>query len=224
VRDHRAFQHPRFARCYEKLSIKNERRGIGEHRARLLAGLAGRVVEVGAGNGLNFAHYPDTVTEVVAVEPDDYLRARAEEAAALARVLVTVVAGDAECLPVADSSADAAVLSLVLCSVPEQARALAETRRALRPAGTLRFYEHVRSDKPALALAEDLVDPLWSRIGGGCHLGRDTAAAIPAAGFVLDDLERFIFRPSPLVAQAHVFGTAHHPGHSPSPASVATRC
>jgi hypothetical protein len=77
-----AFQHPRFARMYEKISAESELRGTAEHRDRALAGLSGRVIEVGAGNGLNFQHYPDTVTEVVAVEPEDRLRALAEEAAA----------------------------------------------------------------------------------------------------------------------------------------------
>jgi SAM-dependent methyltransferase len=213
--NHGAFQHPAFARFYERLSKANEQRGVAQHRARLLAGLCGKVIEVGAGKGLNFAHYPHAVTEVVAVEPDDYLRARAEEAAAVAPVPVRVVAGDAEHVPAEDAGCDAVVLSLVLCSVPEPGRALAEIRRILRAAGTLRFYEHVRSAKQALARAEDLIDPLWSRMTGGCHLGRDAAAAISAAGFVLDEHERFIFRPSPLVAQAHVIGSAHRPSVTP---------
>lgn len=204
----RRFQHPRFARCYERLSVASERRGAAEHRARLLAGLSGRVLEVGAGNGLNFKHYPEAVAEVIAVEPDDYLRSRAEAAAASVPTSVRVVTGDAERLPLNDGEADAAVVSLVLCSVPDQPRALAEIHRVLRPAGELRFYEHVRSQRPLLARAEDLVDPLWSRAGGGCHLGRDTAAAISAAGFSVDDLDRFIFRPSKLVAQAHILGRA----------------
>ncbi|MBA2280031.1 MAG: hypothetical protein H0W25_02200 [Acidimicrobiia bacterium] len=91
--------HPVFARVYDRLSAASGRAGVAEHRDRLLAGVSGRVVEVGAGNGLNFAHYPSTVAEVVAVEPERYLRARAEEAATAAPVPVTVVEGTATWLP-----------------------------------------------------------------------------------------------------------------------------
>lgn len=205
------FQHPWFARVYEKISTAAERAGAGEHRDRLLAGLIGRVVEVGAGNGLNFARYPDTVTEVLAIEPEDRLRESAENAAARATVTVRVLRGHADELPVEDGSCDAAVVSLVLCSVPDQHRALAEIHRVLRPGGELRFYEHVRSDKALLARMEDLVSPPWSRLAAGCHLNLDTAAAIPAAGFDIDTIDRFIFRPSRFVAQAHILGRAHKP-------------
>lgn len=207
----RRFQHPRFARLYERLSREMERHGVAEHRDRLLAGLAGRVVEVGAGNGLNFAHYPRSVDEVVAVEPEDYLRGLAVKAASAAPVPVRVMAGHAEEVPVADGSCDAAVVSLVLCSVPDQARALAEIARALRAGGELRFYEHVRSDRPLFALAEDLIAPVWPRLAGGCHLNRDTAAALRTSALVVDDIERFIYRPSRSVAQAHIIGRAHKP-------------
>lgn len=208
------YQHPRFARMYQRLSVASERRGAGEHRDRLLGGLRGRVVEVGAGNGLNFARYPATVEEVVAVEPEDYLRAVATRAPVTASTPVHVVPGDAEHLPLDDNSCDAAVLSLVLCSVPDPHGALAEVRRVLRLGGELRFYEHVRSDKRVLAGVEDLIDPLWRRVAGGCHLNRDTAAVISAAGFVITKIDRFVFRPSPLVAQAHILGVAHLRGSS----------
>ncbi len=205
------FQHPWFARVYERISQAAEHAGVAEHRDRLLAELTGRVVEVGAGNGLNFTHYPDTVTEVLAIEPEDHLRGIAERAAAEAAVPVRALSGHAEELPVEDDSCDAAVVSLVLCSVPDQHRALVEIYRVLRPGGELRFYEHVRSDKDLLARAEDLVAPLWSRMAAGCHLNRDTASAVPAAGFTVDTLDRFIFRPSRFVAQAHILGRAHKP-------------
>ena len=135
-----AFQNPRFARLYERISAESERRGTAEHRDRVLAGLAGSVIEVGAGNGLNFARYPTTVTEVVAVEPEDTLRGLAERAAATAPVPVTVVAGHGDALPVDDASFDAAVVSLVLCSVPDPPHLLAEVRRVLKPGGELRFF------------------------------------------------------------------------------------
>ena len=138
-------QHPRFARAYVRISDAADRRGGAAHRDRLLADLTGAVIEVGAGNGRNFPHYPPGVTSVLAVEPDDTLRTIAEHVARTAPVPVTVMAGEADKLPADTASLDAAVVSLVLCSVANPAHALAEIRRVLRPRGQLRFYEHVRS-------------------------------------------------------------------------------
>ena len=129
-------RHPIWARFYARISPTMDAQGAVEHRRTLLAGLAGRVLEVGAGNGLNFAHYPPAVTEVLAVEPEPYLRGLAEVAARQAPVSVRVVDSSADALPAADASMDAAVASLVLCSVPDQARALAELHRVLRPEGS----------------------------------------------------------------------------------------
>lgn len=112
---------------------------LATHRRSLLAGLSGQVLELGAGNGLNFAHYPVEVTRVLAVEPEPHLRALAIDSAAKAAVPVEVVDGVADRLPAGESSIDAAVASLVLCSVPDQASALDEIRRVLRPGGQLRF-------------------------------------------------------------------------------------
>jgi len=133
-------------------------REVGKERTALLAGLTGRVVEVGAGNGMNFSHYPLSVEEVVAVEPEPYLRAKAERAAATAPVTVHVRDGLADALPLESGSIDAAVLSLVLCSVPDQPRALAELRRVLKPGGELRFMEHVRADGPRKAQVQSVAD------------------------------------------------------------------
>ena len=206
-----SLQHPRFARWYLTLSAKADDRGAREHRARLLAGLAGRVIEIGAGNGQNFPHYPVTVTEVLAVELDDILRAHAQAAAATAPVPVKTTAGHASTLPAGDGSFDAAIASLVLCSVPSQQQALAEITRVLRAGGQLRFYEHVRSAAPVPGLLQDAITPVWSRAGGGCHPNRDTTSAIRAAGFIIDDLDRFAFKPSAaLPSSAHVIGHAHH--------------
>jgi hypothetical protein len=134
---------PRFARTYLRTAKTAERRGATEHRRRLLDGLRGTVLELGAGHGLNFPHYPSTVTQVIAVEPEPALRAAAVEAAPAAPVPIRVLPGVAEELPLEDESVDAAVASLVLCSVPDHDHALAELRRVLRPGGELRFYEQV---------------------------------------------------------------------------------
>lgn len=207
-----AFQHPRFARLYERISAESERRGTAEYRDRALAGLAGRVIEVGAGNGMNFSHYPATVTEVVAVEPENNLRSLAEHAAATAPVPVKVVAGHGDALLFDEASFDAAVVSLVLCSVPEPGHFLAEVRRVLKPGGQLRFFEHVRSSSPLIGVFQDVITPVWGVIGGGCHLNRDSRAVIEAAGFEIDELDRFGYAPLKFVpAHAHILGRAHKP-------------
>ncbi|MEV6382002.1 class I SAM-dependent methyltransferase [Streptomyces sp. NPDC051773] len=208
----RELQHPRFARQYLKLAVQADRRGAAEHRRRLLAGLSGRVLEVGAGQGRNFPHYPAAVTEVVALEPDDTLREVAERKAASAPVGVAVVAGQAGLLPGEDGEFDAVVASLVLCSVADLTGALAEMARVLRPGGELRFYEHVRSTRAWAGRLEDLITPLWSRAGGGCHPNRDTETAIRAAGFTVTDVDAFGFSPSALMPNVrHVLGTAVRP-------------
>ena len=125
-----AVKHPLFARAYARIAAHEDAHGGAENRQELLAGLSGRVVEVGAGVGSNFEHYPEAVTEVIAVEPEPYLRDKATAAAAAASVSVRVVDGLADALPLEDESVDAGVASLVLCSVPDQAAALAELRRA----------------------------------------------------------------------------------------------
>ena len=186
---------PRFARMYLSAAPRAEQRGATEHRQRLLAGLSGVVVEVGAGHGLNFAHYPAEVTEVLAVEPEPTLRAEAERAAEDADVPVRLLPGIADELPLADASANAAVASLVLCSVPDQAGALAELRRVLRPGGELRFYEHVIPRCQPKRLMVQIADHsrIWPTIAGGCHPARDTTAAIEAAGFEIEEIDRFRF-------------------------------
>jgi SAM-dependent methyltransferase len=201
-------RHPLFARLYALTSPGMERKGVAEHRAEMLAGIAGRVLELGAGNGLNFAHYPAAVTDVVAVEPEPYLRERATGAAAEAPVPVTVVAGRADALPAADGAFDAAVASLVLCTVPDQAAALAELRRVLRPGGALHFYEHVVG-RGRLGATQRCIDRsgIWPRVAGGCHSARDTAAAIAANGFAIERCRRFGFPIGPIPVP-HVIGVA----------------
>lgn len=170
------------------------------------------MIEIGAGDGSAFALYPATVTEVLAVEPDDYLRALATGRAVSAPVPVIVVAGAAEAVPAADESADTVVTSLVLCSVVDQSAALAEARRVLRPGGVLAFYEHVRSDHGVFAVAEDVLTPLWKQVASGCHPNRDTLKAITEAGFTVSDNRRFGFSVHPLVPRvAHILGHATAP-------------
>ena len=208
-----SISHPLFARYYARCSLSLER-GLARHRRTLLAGLSGTVVEIGAGNGLNFAHYPHTVTQVLAVEPEPFLREIAERNAASAPVPVKVVDGLAERLPAADGEGDAAVASLVLCTVPDVAAALAEIIRVLKPGGSLRFLEHVRSPHPARARVQRFLDAtIWPRLAGGCHCGRDTAAAIRAAGFTVEEMTELAAMPFP--GSPQILGAATTPVKSP---------
>jgi ubiquinone/menaquinone biosynthesis C-methylase UbiE len=197
-----------------RMSERMEDAGAREYRKEMLSGLSGRVIEVGAGNGLNFRHYPDTVTEVVALEPEPYLRELARKAADEASVPAVVTDGVADDLPGEDGPFDAGVASLVLCSVPDQGRALRELFRVIRPGGDLRFFEHVAARSPGLARLQRTADRLfWPRVGGGCHTHRDTAAAIERAGFVIEEIRRFPFRVSTLMAPVtpHIIGRGRRP-------------
>ncbi|WP_027005426.1 class I SAM-dependent methyltransferase [Conexibacter woesei] len=194
--DHR---HPLFARFW---AFAGPRAMSKRDRAALLSGLSGDLVEVGAGDGLNFPFYPPDVASVTAVEPEPSLRARA---AAGAPPQVRVVDGTAEHLPVADASADAVVACLVLCSVADQDAALAEVARVLKPGGVLRFYEHVVAENRAGRSAQQVLDRtgLWPTLAAGCHLTRDTRAAMVRNGFALADERRFSVGGLP-----HIAGTA----------------
>lgn len=201
-----------FGASFARAGPLMDARGASDHRRRLLAAAHGAVVEIGAGYGATFPFYPSAVTGVLALEPDPTLRELALAAAAGAPVPVTVEDGVAESLPAADASVDVVVSSLVLCSVADQSAALAEVVRVLRPGGLLLFYEHVRSAHRLLAAAEDLVTPLWSRMAGGCHPNRDTAAVIAGAGLNVQGLERFGFSVLPGNPKlAHVLGIARRP-------------
>ena len=179
-----------FGRSFARVGPRMDARGATAHRRRLVGLAYGAVIEIGAGYGATFPFYPAAVTGVLALEPDPTLRRLALAAARTAPVPVRVEDGMAESLPAAEASVDVVVSSLVLCSVADQSVALAEMVRVLRPGGLLLFYEHVRSAHRVLGVAEDLVTPLWSRMAGGCHPNRDTAAVIAAAGLAVRALER----------------------------------
>jgi ubiquinone/menaquinone biosynthesis C-methylase UbiE len=190
----RRVSHPLFARFYARVSPAMDAGGIAARRRQLLAGLTGAVIEIGAGNGLNFAHYPATVTRVLAVEPDPFLRQIAHDNAVSAPVPVEVAGGVAEELPAGDGTFDAAVATFVLCSVASQQAVLREIHRVLCMRGQLRFLEHVRAESPGWRRTQHLLDmTLWPAVCGGDHTGRDTAAAVRAAGFTIERLDRFRF-------------------------------
>jgi ubiquinone/menaquinone biosynthesis C-methylase UbiE len=202
---------PVFSRYYRRLSPRLEEVGMADLRRELLAGAGGVVVEVGCGNGLNFGHYPQAVTRVVAVEPEPTLRAAAGQAAREARVAVEVRAGTAEELPVETGSVDVAVLCLVLCSVRGRAAALGELRRVLRPGGELRFLEHTLAQDRRLRVVQRIADAtVWPLLAGGCHTATDPLGDLARAGFAVQRVRRFDFPPARVrvPASPHVLGVA----------------
>ncbi len=157
-------------------------------RQELARAARGVVLEVGAGGGQNFGFYDPAVTErVEAVEPNAHMLRRAREAAKTARVPITLTQAPAEHLPFADATFDAALATLVFCSVDDPQQALREMRRVLKPGGTLLLFEHVRSPSRGWARLQDWLTPLQKRLAGNCHLNRDTPGLVRALGFVVQD-------------------------------------
>jgi ubiquinone/menaquinone biosynthesis C-methylase UbiE len=184
-------QQSRFARRLEQQELRRPDPVARELRRRLLAGVRGRVIEVGCGDGRSFEHYPAEVDAVLAVEPDAAARAVAEDRATAAAAPIDVVAGVAEELPAEARTFDAAVVMGVLCSVADAGTALREVRRVLVPRGELGFWEHVRSPhRPFRALQHACDSLFWTRALGGCRTTRDTEGAIRAAGFEITTIER----------------------------------
>ncbi|SPT64159.1 MULTISPECIES: class I SAM-dependent methyltransferase [Actinomadura] len=211
--------HPLFARMYARLAPAMEDGGVTMYRRELLTGIAGRVLEVGAGTGANFAHYPPQVTDVVAVEPEPRLRALAERAAPDAPVPVTVIDGVAEHLAAPDAAFDAVVACLVLCSIGDRDAALAEMYRVLRPGGRLHVFEHVSAETSALRRAQRMLDAtVWPLLNGGCHLATNTDTAIDRAGFTHRRLRRVNWPETRrrLPFTPHILGTATRPDAHPT--------
>lgn len=174
-----------FAACYDRMSRSRSFRKMTDPARQQLTQLArGVVLEVGAGGGQNFGFYEPAITErVEAIEPNAHMLRRAEVAAQSARVPIHLTAAPAEALPFADASFDAALATLVFCSVDDPARALREMRRVLKPGGALLLFEHVRSRSKGWARLQDWATPLQKRMAGNCHLNRDTGGLVRDLGF-----------------------------------------
>lgn len=178
-----------FAALYDRALAESERAGLRERRGRLLAQAHGQVLEIGAGTGLNLEHYPPAVDRLVLAEPDPEMARRLERRLRHLGRAAEVVAAPAEELPFKRSTFDTVVATLVLCTVRDPLRALAEVRRVLVRGGELLFLEHVRSSDPRLARWQDLADPIWRRIGNGCRCNRDTLSAVESSGFRIAEVE-----------------------------------
>lgn len=208
------FDNPFFARLWSKLSTR-EPESIKRLRRENLAGLTGRVLEVGAGTGTNFEFYPATVTEVVAIEPEQRLAVLARQAADKASVPVTVSTDTVE--RYAEISAgepfDAVVCSLVLCSVQDPDSVLRQLFSVLRPGGELRYLEHV-AGTGVRARMQRLADAtVWPRLLGNCHTHRHTERSIVDAGFVVADTRHEWVLPAwvPMPASEAAIGRAVRP-------------
>lgn len=195
------------ATLYDRTMAGVEAAGLAAWRDELLAGLVGRVIEIGAGTGANLDRYPPAVSELVLTEPDPRMRSRLHTRVALHPRRAVVIDAPAEALPYPDGHFDAAVSTLVLCSVADPAAALGELRRVLRPGGSLVLIEHVRA-RPGTRRSrwQHLIEPAWKRLAGNCHLTRDTASALADAGFDPAGLLTASMRKAPPVIRPTIRG------------------
>ena len=196
------------AALYDPLMAGTEKAGLADRRRQLLSHARGRVLEVGAGTGANLPHYGETVTELVLVEPNEPMARRLERKLGAGTIPARVVRASAEALPFEDASFDVVVSALVLCTVPDQGRALGEIRRVLAPNGYLLFLEHVRSDDPKLARWQDRLNRVNRCLGNGCNCNRNTLSGIRDAGFVVADVERDRLKKAPPLVRPLVIGVA----------------
>ena len=197
-----------FAAVYEPFLWVGEQAGLRNHRKELLERSTGYTIEIGAGTGLNLAHYPDDLDDLVLVEPDAAMRRRLADRLAHSRRRARLVDAPAEQLPFPDGSIDTVVSTLVLCTVDAPDLALQEIVRVLKPDGQLLFIEHVRSESPSLARWQDRLANPWRRFARGCRCNRATSELMVAFGFELEDLDDTSWRAMPPIVRPLIIGRA----------------
>jgi ubiquinone/menaquinone biosynthesis C-methylase UbiE len=195
------------ALVYDPFVWLGELGGMRRRRRRLLADARGRVVEIGAGTGLNIAHYPDGIAELVLAEPEQAMRRRLARRLRRHARVARIVDAPAEHLPLADGSVDTVVSTLVLCTVDEPERALREIARVLRPDGQLLFIEHVRAGSRFLAACQDTLLHPWRRFAGGCVCNRPTIELMVACGFTIA-ADAAVWRGMPAIVHPLAVGRA----------------
>ena len=197
-----------FSALYDSMLRGTEEAGLRDRRREVLAAARGRTIDIGAGTGANLGLFPDGVEGVVMAEPDPHmvkrLRRKVEETGAD----VELVEAGAERLPFEDGSFDTAIFTLVLCTVPDPAAALAEAARVLAPGGQLLFVEHVRAQGPGAARWQDRLEGPWRFLADGCHCNRDTVASIEASPLELESVERGELPKSPPITRPMAWGRA----------------
>ena len=183
------------AAVYDWFNSASESRVMREYRPIIMGEATGRVLEIGIGTGFSLPYYRQD-DEVIGIEPDPHMLKQARKRLTkLGLTNVELRPGRAEALPFEDSSFDAVVSSLVLCTVRDVPRSLAEAKRVLKPDGTFRFMEHVRSDESFMGTIQDWITPIWRWLAAGCHANRRTEQAIVAAGFQIEQLWRLSVPP-----------------------------
>jgi len=195
-----------FALVYDRINSPAETAGLSQERQKLLAQASGETIEIGAGTGLNLAHYPATVTRLVLTEPDRHMAARLRRRVAAIRPDAEVLDAGAAQLPFPDASFDTAVVTFVLCSVPDPDAALTEIARVLRPGGRLLFAEHVRAEDPALAARQDRQPLTYKLIG--CHPNRATLDTITSSRLQIEDVRHGEVPKVPSIERPMIIGTA----------------
>jgi ubiquinone/menaquinone biosynthesis C-methylase UbiE len=195
------------AGIYDAFLALGESRGMRATRRGLLGSARGRVLEIGAGTGLNLSHYPDAIDELVLLEPSAPMADRLEARRAKLGRRAHVVSAPAEALPFDDSSFDTVVSTLVLCTVHDPEAALAEVRRVLRPGGRLLFCEHVRSDAPRLARWQDRLADVWAAVADGCRCNRETLETI-SSHMRITTVDHLIWRGMPHLVHPVIVGQA----------------
>lgn len=201
------------AAIYDRFMQAGEEACVGAWRQELLAETHGRVLEIGAGTGLNLPHYPDHVTELVLCEPDPNMRRKLERRVreTAPRMSVQIIDAHAEALPFDEGVFDCAVSTLVLCSVHQPSRALGEIRRVLRPDGLFTFLEHVADEDPDRLAWQRRLEPVWKRLAGNCHLQRQTCLSIHEAGFAFERIERERMKRALPFVRSTIRGRAFNP-------------
>jgi ubiquinone/menaquinone biosynthesis C-methylase UbiE len=201
-----------FSALYDRCLKAAEEAGLREMRRDVLAGARGRVLEVGAGTGLNLDLYPkEGIESLTLSEPDPHMVKQLREKLGESEREAELIRAPAEDLPFADDSFDTVTVTLVLCTVPDQPAALREIRRVLKPGGKLLFLEHVRASHPDLAKWQDRLERPWRFLGDGCHCNRDTMAAIASSRFEIDELERDLLPKAPPIVSPLIRGSARLP-------------
>lgn len=200
-----------FAATYNAAMRKIEKAGMAQRRTEMLGDLRGDILEIGAGTGANLAHYGPKLESLTLTDPEAPMVRRLERQVRDRGRLAKVFRAPADDLPFQDSAFDVVVSALVLCTVPDQSRALQEIRRVLRPGGTLLFVEHVRADEPKLARFQDRMNGLNKILGYGCNCNRQTLDEIRGAGFDVTDFGQGELTKAPRVIRPLIFGTAVAP-------------
>jgi ubiquinone/menaquinone biosynthesis C-methylase UbiE len=203
-----------FARFYDRALKATEENGLGAMRGELLAGADGRVIEIGAGTGVNLELYGDGVEDLTLVEPDPHMGAQLRKRLADRHgdpLPAQLVAAPAEALPFPEDTFDTAVATLVLCTIPDPVAAIDELARVLKPGGRLLFVEHVRAEDASSARWQDRLEKPWRFVADGCHCNRDTEANLRASSFKVEEIDHTKMPKAAPIVRPLIRGTAVAP-------------